>query len=273
MTTEPAKRRYVSQPFDNYAKIDAINASSIKAGRLSMLHMHHEMTTDGKAESPAMRIGRFVHAAVLEPDVFFESACVWRGAVKRGKQWDEWCQENDAAMAISPHQLAELSQISAAVHANRHAHALIEATEHEVGFVWGHKRYGRGKARMDGQSASTGIMEYKTTQGIGLRQFTTNAYRMGYHVQLGWYAHGVEQVSGKIPQVHVVVQEQSAPYDCYVLRVPHQIIEVGIEEAVEIARRYHTHRHLNTFPGVANGEIMEYELPSWAAGSEWTVGE
>jgi len=268
MTTELAKRRYVSQPFDDYAAIDAINASSIKAGMLSMLHMHHYMTQGGKEESPAMRMGRFVHGMVLEPDVFAKKLCLWEGATRRGKKWDLWCAENDPEYAVTPKQLADLVHITAMVHSNRDAHALIEATEHEVGFVWSNERYGRGKARMDGQSASGGILEYKTTQGIGMRQFTINAYRMGYHVQLGWYAHGVEQVTGEIPQVHVIVQEQAAPYDCYVLRVPHQIIEVGMEEAIEIARRYSVHNHVGSFPGVAGGEIMEYELPPWSIGGD-----
>ena len=53
--------------YEEYAELPGINATSIKAGVKSMLHMHHCMTGGGHKETPALRWGKLVHLAVLEP--------------------------------------------------------------------------------------------------------------------------------------------------------------------------------------------------------------
>jgi hypothetical protein len=272
MTTK-TNTRTTGLPFADYAAIEATNASAIKAGQLSMLHMHHRLTGPDKPETPAMQMGRLVHAAVLEPEITLSLLEVWTGKARRGKAWDEFCEVHESRIIVTQDQSDKLEAMTAAVHANKDAHDLIEATEHEVTYQWDGKRYGPAKARLDGHSKAAGVLEYKTTTGIGLRQFTTNAYRMGYHIGIGWYCHGAEEVDGGgIPQAHFIVQEQDAPHDCYVLRVSRQIIEAGRDETCEIARRYYVHKHVGSFPGVACGEILDYEIPAWAGGGDsWTV--
>lgn len=266
-------RRTLDLPFGDYKAIKATNASAIKAGQLSMLHMHHKLTGGDTPATPAMIMGSLLHSAVLEPELTFPNLVIWEGQVRRGKAWDEFQEDHENKIIITPKEKEKLERASEAVHANRDAHELIEATESEVTYEWQQEQYGKAKARLDGHSSSAGVLEYKTTMGIGIRQFTTNAYRMGYHLAIGWYCHGVEMVDGGgLPSAHFIVQEQSSPYDCYVLRVPRQILEAGRDEAIEIARKYRVHKHVGTFPGVAGGEILEYELPAWAGeGSSWTV--
>lgn len=60
--------------FHRYQEIRAINPSSFKSNKnfLSPLHFKMSMGAPSK-ETPAMTLGRCIHAAFLEPELFFES--------------------------------------------------------------------------------------------------------------------------------------------------------------------------------------------------------
>jgi len=50
--------------FNEYKNINAINASSIKAGRKSMMHMHASFNRANDKDSAARRWGRLAHMAI-----------------------------------------------------------------------------------------------------------------------------------------------------------------------------------------------------------------
>jgi len=47
--------------FDEYRAIEAINASAIKKGQISMLHMRQEITRESTPPTPAMQWGSVIH--------------------------------------------------------------------------------------------------------------------------------------------------------------------------------------------------------------------
>ena len=54
--------------YEEYAALPGINATSIKAGAVSMLHMHHAKTGGGKAATPAMLWGSLVTVRSLRSE-------------------------------------------------------------------------------------------------------------------------------------------------------------------------------------------------------------
>jgi hypothetical protein len=228
--------------------------------------MHAEMTHGIKTDSPAMRWGRLAHAAILEPDRFFNQARIWEGR-RQGGKYDEFVASSpDPEMIVTQDELDKLAAMSAMVHANKAAHHIIQSTGHEVTLKWDSPAYGSGKLRADMLSDDmTLLADYKTTRSIVPRDFWRAAFGMAYHVRMGWYAHGVYVLTGKLPAVRMIVQESSAPYDCWVANMPGHIVLEGAEQAVEIAKRYSICRQFGTFPGVVyDGTMIDYELPAWA---------
>lgn len=273
MTDATQPEIVTDMPYAEYAARDGINATAIKAGVVSPLHMRHTMTGHDKPVTPAMRWGKLVHSAVLEPDLFFESMMVFDGR-KYGKAWNEFCETNDPQYAVSSDEQKRLYAMGNAVHANRHAHSLIDGTAHEVSAFWHDPLYGNAKARLDGMKDTRGIVEYKTTGSTDKRHWTRTAFNMNYHLQLGWQWAGVNGTAGVDMPVHVICQEQTEPYDVVVYRVPDTVIEIGLEQAAEIAKRYRACEAVGSFPGVSD-EIEIYELPAWAmgGGGEWSPNE
>jgi len=150
------------------------------------------------------------------------------------------------------------------IRANSGAMAILSDCKSEVTLAWKNPLYGYGKARIDGFSERYGILEYKTTGNIEADAFMRTSYNMHYQIQLGWYAHAVEMVTGKLPQVTVLAQEQRVPCDCFLSPLPPQLVKQFSEDAVHIAKKYHASRVTGTYPGVSSFEDIEFYLPGYA---------
>lgn len=256
---------------DSYRAKEGISATAIKAAwrqksAPSMAHMRLAMLKreDDEAPTPAMRWGTLAHAAMLEPAKFAERAQQWRGGRKAGKEWDAFKEGKDQAWIVTPDEYAELEAMQAALRADKFAREIIAkvvATECEL--AWEDERYGKAKAKLDGADSGV-VVEYKTTQSIDARMFQGQAYRLGYHLQLSWYWHGLKTVGKREDaEVFVIAQESSPPYCVVCYHVPRCILEQGYQEAAGIAATYRAAERAGVFCGPYD-VIQEYELPRWA---------
>lgn len=251
-----------------YRATVAINASAITEGMKSMLHMRHVMY-GGKSEDKRCFVkGRRMHIAVLEPERFESELTVWNGKQRRGKDW-EACL--DAApepdLIVTPDELAELNAISNVLWSRRDVSRLLDGCRFEQPVFWHDKRYGDGKCRADALN-DTYVIDYKSCRDLS--GFVRNAYKLLYHVRMGWYAHGIEAAMGVWPSVYLIAQESAPPYDCGLVHIPDSIVRDGAAEAIEVARRWAVHDRFKTYPGVMP-EMVEFELPAWATNANAEV--
>jgi hypothetical protein len=251
--------------FEHYKEVPAINATAIKAGARSMLHMRHVMTGGEKATTDAMAWGSLVHAAILEPDRFFKSLAVYT-VRKAGKAWDDFNTANDGKTIIGASDNAELVAISNAVHAKRSAHRLIEQSQHEVTLQWDSPNIGASKARLDGLTDDC-VVELKTAQDISPDRFFRQCVNLRYDIQFGWYS----MAAGNRPVI-VIAVESSAPYDVAVYQIPRAMVDKGRRTAVDIASRYRACERAGEYPGQQGLDITELPLPEWYAGDVMPSG-
>ena len=251
--------------YEEYDAIGGINATAIKAGRRSMLAMHHEMTRTDDDPTPAMIRGTQLHLCVLEPERFSKSVMIY-GGTRRGKVWDEFKAENEGRTILKPNEMAELMAVSNAVHANPHAHQLVQATEHEKVFVVDDPVMGPLKCRVDGVNA-TQLLEFKTTNSPTRAAFLKNAYGLAYELQLATYWTLCQMDMGVDLQVNVVVAQQTAPFDVWVYRVPDTILKDAWKECKRIIMLYKACQQSNWYPGEQE-MVEDYSLPAWAGVQE-----
>lgn len=255
-----------------------LRATAIKAGRLSMRHMRMALT-DGRADTAAMRWGRLIHRAVLEP-ITLAALPQWRGRWlktgrrageitydRKGTEWDVFAAECARAGTdyLMPDEMPVLEEIADSA---REAMAdLPPATRTELPIAWEDEELGPCNARIDGVcDRHHTIIEVKTCANIDPRAFLGQCERLGYHLQLGWYARGFfgAPTAGNVV---VLAMESRAPYCCVAYRVPAPVLSAGYDECVEIARRFRICEALGVWSGPASG-IQTYERPAWAAGDE-----
>jgi len=253
-------------PAVEYHKGPGINSSSLKWGELSMKHMHHAMTTEAE-ESKSMRMGRLIHAAVLEPDNFLDMISIWPGTQKRGAKWDVFKAQHDPDWIITPKEQIHIQALSKAIHADKEAHNLIQSCDTEVSLFWEDPLYGAAKARPDGLNKNT-MLSFKTTGQIKPERFGNTFAQIGYHIQLGWYWTGAKQNGYKLSRIRMISVEQDPPYDLVMYRIEPDQVEKWAEQAVNLAKEYHAAEVCKVFTGVCPG-LVDLKLPAWfTAGDE-----
>ena len=251
--------------YAEYDKRPGLRSSELKKGAKSMLHMRHYIE-HGSEPTPAMIRGVQMHAAVLEPAVFARTYVIWDGKRKQGATWEAFKDDNAGKEIISVDEHAALLMASEQVWSHRGASGLLRATKHETSVFWHDSVYGAAKIRMDGICERQGIIEYKTTGSVDQHSFANTCAKMGYDIQMGWGWHAAMELTGRADMpYHVIAQEQKAPYDVVVYRVPDSVLKAGYERAEEIARWYRTCERMNEFAGICY-EVVELEWPVWAGG-------
>lgn len=245
-------------PHAEYAARDGINATAIKAGTKSPLHMHAVMTGRPRTDTPAMRWGRLVHLVLLEPERA-ESLTVWQGQ-RRGKAWDGYLADGgDPDMIVTAAEMQALDDIEHRV-LRESPHAcevirMLHESRHEAVVTWRDHIYGAGKARIDMVSDQY-VADIKTVSDI--TAFQRQAYRMGYDLQMAWYAMAVN-----VRQARIIAIESKPPYDVALYTIPPAVLDAARERAVAIAREYRVHESIGKYPGVTGGEVLELTPPAW----------
>ena len=232
-----------------------------------MAHMRLALAGEGREDTPALRWGRLVHMAVLEP-VRLAQMPRWDGGRKGGREWAAFESLLDAGGHEDYLSSGELPRLFAITESTRRALAKLphivatEARRDWTGAEAG-EMYGAATARIDALLEGGGMLEVKTTRAIDERAFLRQAYGLGYHLQLGWYARGISSLMDQ--PCYVLAIESAAPHCCAVYRVPQSIIADGYAEACRIALHYRCCEACGSFPGPYDEGILDYSLPEWAA--------
>lgn len=243
----------------------ALRATAIKAGRISMAHMRLAMTTprDTAPETPAMRWGKLVHLAVLEPDTFAKVPH-YPGAKRAGKAWDEFASLVRSGPYTMGDERETLKDIRAAC--ARQLDRLPRIASTEVTIEWcDAMQYGNAMARVDALFDGGGWLELKTARSIAPRPFLSQAESLGYLLQLGWYDFGAKMLH-MTGERWVLAVESAPPYATAIYHVAPHLLAHGYEQCVEIARRYRACEAVGSFPGPFDDVTLEFERPAWADG-------
>jgi hypothetical protein len=244
--------------FTEYKAIEAINASSIKKGRESMLQMREAMTGGYSDPTPAMRLGSLTHLMVLEPERA-EAEIVTFDGTRRGKAWDEFAAQYDPENIVKPDELDVLRRMRDAVYANAFAVSLINTSKHEVSSRW-EGSYGEAKARLD-MLGDSWFADLKTTTSVEPAAFGKQFFSLGYDLQYGWYS-----IPAQTDDCITIALRNKPAYDCVVYDTPRDVVRKGREEAIEIAMRYRECCEDGEWPGVSDTGREELEVPAWMMG-------
>jgi len=238
-----------------------LRASAIKVGYLkSLLHMRYYMT-QGREDTTAMRFGRLVHLAALQPSI---EPAVWHGGRRAGKEYDAW-------LASVPHgqetatEAEWLAACDCAESVRQHDDAfdLIRESKREFSLKHTTGEYGPCSARLDAWKPGC-LVDLKTTGAIGKRAVASNCAAMAYHIQFGWYWYMLELMGlDTRPACYIIAVESKPPYDCGVYELSRLDVSIGYTAAKSIAGKFRSAELARKWPGMQeNKEVIE--LPEWA---------
>jgi exodeoxyribonuclease VIII len=246
--------------YEDYAKVDALNASRIVHMRRSPMYYRWAIANQSP-ETAATMLGTLIHRLVLEPDVKNEIA-VWKPEEKMerryGKKWDAYVAANAGKQIITEKEYEQVMETStcALSHQPIARYANSDGPT-EVCMFWRHPYTGRRmKARLDKLIPEGHIIfDLKSTYDCQSYRFGAISYRLGYHIKIAHYAEGYEVLTGHKPTCRIGAIEKNPPHESTVYRITDDVLIQGKEELERLVERI-------TACEYAEAELVKKKLPA-----------
>lgn len=255
--------------FPAYQALPGVNWSTLKHMADSPLHYRHHLTTP-RSDTPAMRFGRAVHTAVLEPDRFPLEHIIWDGGDRRGNAWKEFAAANADRTILKTDEYAACLAVRDAVRAYAPAANLLRG-ESEVSIEWTDAETGIAcKARLDHIHAGA-IVDLKSTSSVDAHDFERTAADLLYHGQLSMYRRGLAACGADFcdDAPVIIAVESSAPYDVAVFEPTDDALRIGDGLVSDLLFRLAECRARDSWPGRFDGP-QPLTLPPWLMGDDDT---
>jgi len=256
--------------FRDYQALRAVNWSTLKHARRSLLHYRHARDlVPPKEPTDAMALGTAAHLAMLEPHRLPLDLAVWSGGVRRGKEWEAFCQVNAGKTRVSAEQYEMALRMGEAVRSHPIAGPVVSGGgKAEVTVTWRDGASGlECKGRIDWQPADAVIVDLKTAREIGTRQFASAAWSMGYFHQLAFYRRGVALGLGcsrDAVTTRIVAVENTAPFDVVVFDPDGDSLGAADDEIDALLAKVAQAERTGQWPGAYATEPVRLFAPSWA---------
>lgn len=254
--------------FAKYRAAAGVNVSSLKDLARSPLHYRYAKDNP-KPATAAMSLGTAAHCATLEPERFAEAFVTWTGGIRRGKEWDAFKADAEAAqrLVLTEDERDTALAIAQAVRGSADAMVYLKRGHAEVSMTWEHDEPAMTlKGRADWLTVVDGcavVVGLKTTRDLRPREFSAQAARLAYHWQWAFYCDGYRAITGRTPLMVEIVVENAAPHAVAVYRIPEHALERGRQEYREALETLARCEASGVWPGPVVGEV-EFDLPAWA---------
>lgn len=227
-----------------------------------------------REETPALMLGRAIHARALEPGSYPQRYAVAPKVDRRTKAgkatWEEFTEAHPGAVILSESDGAMVEAIGAALEPHPLAPLVLSGGAAELsGFFTDPGTGAPCRIRPDYARLNDGLLaDLKTTTDASPREFARAVYRYGYHVQAAFYALGFEVIEGRpLEDFLFIAIEKAPPYAVGVYRLDDEALAVG---------RATVRKALNTYAAcLASGHWPAYSeavepvtLPAYAFAME-----
>lgn len=248
----------------DYESIAGVRWSRLKALRASPKQYAYEAEHE-REDAAHFRVGRAMHALILEPQHFARDFAVYDGQ-RRGKAWEDFAAAHRGRDIITITEHTRALGMTSAVRAHPLAARHLTTGTAEQVLTWTDADTGvKCKARVDMRNGH--LVELKSAADIDPGRWPSQCARFGYFGQLAFYHDGVLASCGydhghDLDPTQIVVQSDP-PHDVVVYRVPTSTIEIGRREYRRCLRRYVECRDSGRWPGICEDEERTLVPPAW----------
>lgn len=248
--------------FEDYTDLRGVNFSLLKEMARSPRHYQHRLH-HRRPDTPAMRFGRAVHCAVLEPDLFPVRWTLYDGR-RSGNSWLEFVSVNADKSILTVDEYESVLAIRDAVRAHKVARRLLRWGKPELTLRWvDEKTRIRCKARLDWLAPGSTLVDLKTTRDIDNRIFGRVSERMLYPSQLAFYRRGLVANGHGPGPAYIIAVEPEAPFDVAVFEVTEDVLMAGDLIVHDLLHKVRECRRRRRWPGrYESAEPLDF--PVWA---------
>ena len=215
--------------FEKYASWPAMNISVLKHLEESPTRAYYKKLSQGSTRSKD--IGRAVHCAVLEPDLFNKQFVGPVPGNANSKEHKEAKVElrKAGAHVFTASEWQSVLAMAKNLKAHKQLSELLEGADTEVSIVWTDETTGLPcKARIDILSVGLGILgDIKTTKDTSKRSFAADFCSFGYHCQMAFYKRGLKAVGIEIDSIVIASVASSGAYEVELYTPEEALMQIG----------------------------------------------
>ena len=260
MNQKEAAKVLLQMPDAEYRRAEGMNWSKLKAMADSPLLYAHRQRHP-RADTASMALGRAVHAAVLEPEVYTDRWVVYDGT-RRGKAWESFQMMHDGQEIITASEAMTVENIVARLQLHDDAMALLSGEGVNERCAFWEEGGRRMKAKIDRVTGSV-VVDLKTTKSVDPSEFARSADTFGYVGQMDHYATGVELLTGRQYTAILLAVENTAPYDVGVFRISPEARLMGRQYRHKLLRQLDDCERTGHWPGRVP-QMADLEIPRWS---------
>lgn len=225
--------------------------------------------------TPAMRLGTALHTHVLELSKWDDQIAVAPGDINRRtkegrEQWAAFEAAAKRKTVITADDADQVMAMGRAIMRHPAAAMLLGLPgKAETTHMWTDTSTGlECKCRPDWLTDDGSIVvDLKTTKAASIQGFKRSIADYRYHVQAGWYLHGLEQATGKRPDQFIFIcVETTAPYAVAVYAADAEMIERGHDQAMRDLAKLAVCKAADHWPSYSD-QIETISLPGWMTGN------
>jgi hypothetical protein len=252
-----------TESFQRYLRTAALNNSAMDHIKRSPAHCRAYFDGELHRDSEALRVGRALHSAILEPEEFDRCFGVFAGDRRTNAGKAAWAEfQASGKTAISATEFEKLRAMSAAVLAHPVARMLIDNSAHEFSRTWEDECGARCKARADivmtNGNGRLILGDLKSTEDASPGAFFKSIANFNYHRQGAFYLDGFHA-----DEFLIVAVEKAPPYGVAVYRLPPHVLAVGRAAYKPLVALYQHCTESGQWPCYDTG-ITDLQLPAWA---------
>ncbi len=240
-----------------------------------------------RKETPALRFGRLIHAAILEPDALM-MATVPADAPSRPtsrqinakkqspdtvtaiKWWREFDEANAGCVIVSASEGEQIKRIKDSIYRHAMARELLESPGQSEVSAWFYDQDRDGatgelcRCRPDRLMENGDILDLKSCDDASPAGFGKSSAKYRYAVQGAFYLDGMSAVLGHTNKnFGFIAFEKEPPYAVAVYVLRHQDVERGREEYRRNLATLAQCKINRQWPGYSD-KIQYLSIPEWA---------
>jgi hypothetical protein len=268
-------------PFDKYARLDALNASTISRFLVSSKTGAWYLQGEPDEPSAAMLFGSAMHARILEPDDYKARAMQTELGPGADVGHRKMQAEHPDAIILRNGWGEKIERIADELNAHPRASSILSESEahKELTIVWREKIKYNGevvevpcKGRLDFFSpALQAVVDIKKVRkDAGLPDaFSKSIWNYGYHIQAAWYARAAQKAGlcESRPDYAWICVEETPPHEIDLYQADDAMMRHGWSDCKTGLYAYARYRITGEARGRSNS-IKEIELPAWASREE-----
>lgn len=253
---------YRNMPYEEYAKLDGMNYSTIKHMRETPLDYRANLVKRD-TDTASRALLRYQHAAALEPETLYESFAVWTGGRRGTNAYKAFLAENEGKGIVKQDESEQALRLAAAVR----AHPLVSQvlampdTETELSVGGFDAELGHAiKCRLDLISAPWWL-DMKDYGSTDPRHCGRMAYRLSAVHQAAFNRRCLIAAKLPVPEMFGLICVNGKNLDVAVLTIDLNDMTAADLEIVQWFKTLHECERTGIWPGNGDGML---DLPSYA---------